>query len=419
MSRPVRTVTPQSAPDSTLLRPLLPAGEVERLKALEDYEILDTLPEQDFDDITYIASQICGTPISLVSLVDERRQWFKSHYGLDLQETARELSFCGYAINNPSQPFIVKDAHEDARFKANPLVTGNPNITFYAGVPLVNPEGHPLGTLCVIDQKPRELTAEQMKALEALARMVMRHLEERRTVRELNAAQTELLAAYKELDQFSYVIAHDLKSPLNNIISLADLIRTTEDNNTLGQETTEFLDLISVASRRLASMIDAVLKFTRQNHVMESTKEVVVWCDFVNEVLMLLKKPEQVEVTCLSNTEKVRIHKSPMQQILINLCSNALRFIDREGGQLVVEMREERGSYRIAVTDNGPGIPEGHRDSIFNLFQTLKATEATGEGHFGIGLATVRKLVTRLGGTINLISHVGVGTSFIIVLPKL
>lgn len=402
-----------------MVKPDLPANEVERLKALEDYEILDTLPERDFDDITYIASQLCGTPISLISLIDTKRQWFKSNHGIDVRETARELSFCSHAINDPSQPFIIKDARQDGRFEDNALVTGDPNIIFYAGIPLVNPEGYPLGTLCVIDQQPRTLTPEQLQALEALARMVMRHLEERRTVRELKGAQTELLAAYKELDQFSYVIAHDLKSPLNNIVSLADLIKTTDEYSKLGEETSEFLDLISVAAHRLTSMIDAVLKFTLQNHIKDGTKEVVNWCEFVDEVLMLLRKPDRVRVTCLSNVGKVRIHKSPMQQILINLCSNALPYIDREGGLLVVELREERNSYRIAVTDNGPGIPEEHRESIFNIFHSLKANEQDNEGHFGIGLATVRKLVTRLGGTISLVSHVGVGTSFIIVLPKL
>jgi signal transduction histidine kinase len=402
-----------------MIAPSLPANESERLQALEDYEILDTLPEQDFDDITNIASQICGTPISLVSLIDSKRQWFKSHHGLNVSETPRELSFCGHAIHNPEQPFIVRDSRDDGRFTDNPLVSGDPHVIFYAGVPLVNPEGFPLGTLCVIDHTPRELTPQQLKSLQSLANMVIRQLEERRIVRELKASQLELMAAYKELDQFAHVIAHDLKSPLNNIISLADLIKTTENKEALGEDTVELLDLISVAARRLTGMIDSVLKFSKQNHVKESAKELVNWKQFVDEVMQMLQKPERVAVECITNVKTVRIHKTPMQQVLLNLCSNALRYIDRDGGQLVIELRDEKDSCRIAVTDNGPGIPEAYRESIFSLFYSLKENNKTGEAHYGIGLATVRKIVTRLGGTISVVSHENVGTSFIIVLPKL
>jgi PAS domain S-box-containing protein len=156
--------------DST--RPKQDSGEAERLAALRHYNILDTLPEQGYDDVTKLAAFICGVPIALVSLVTEDRQWFKSEYGLGSRETARELSFCAHTIES-REMLIVKDAQVDPRFKENALVTGNPHIRFYAGAPIIDPGGHVLGTVCVIDREPREITEAQVEALESLARQTM------------------------------------------------------------------------------------------------------------------------------------------------------------------------------------------------------------------------------------------------------
>ena len=147
-----------------------PANEAQRLAALQESRVLDTEAEQTFDDLTTLASAICGTPIALVSLVDSHRQWFKSRVGLDAAETPRELAFCGHAILSPGDVFEIPDTRLDARFSTNPLVMGDPLIRFYAGAPIVSAEGLPLGTLCVIDRRPRDLTVAQRDALQALAR---------------------------------------------------------------------------------------------------------------------------------------------------------------------------------------------------------------------------------------------------------
>ncbi|MDX1349417.1 MAG: PAS domain-containing protein, partial [Putridiphycobacter sp.] len=155
-------------------------NEKERQAALDNYKIVESLPEQTFDDFTLIASQICNTPIALISLIDNDRQWFKSKYGIGISEGPRDLSFCGHAINEPDQIFQVENAKIDKRFSDNPLVTGNIDISFYAGVPLVDSQNFALGTLCVIDKKPKKLTENQLKALVALSRQVMFKIEERR-----------------------------------------------------------------------------------------------------------------------------------------------------------------------------------------------------------------------------------------------
>lgn len=170
----------------------MPANESSRLLALRSYDILDSGVERGYDDITVLASRICNTPISVISLIDEHRQWSKSRIGLEGPAPARELAFCAHAILTPDQVLTVPDARLDARFATNPFVTGDPHIRFYAGAPLVSADGYALGTLCVLDIKPRELQQEQTEALQALARQVMALLEERRTSAALRGAMQAL-----------------------------------------------------------------------------------------------------------------------------------------------------------------------------------------------------------------------------------
>ena len=171
----------------------LPTSEAERLRALQRCQILDTLPEEAFGDITRLASQICQTPIALISLVDSKRQWFKSHHGLDLTETPRELSFCAHALLSPHETFLVPDTTADKRFADNDLVTGSPYLRFYAGTPLVTPSGHTLGTLCVLDRVPRRLSPDQIVALEGLSRHTMRLFDARIEAEKLKAANARLI----------------------------------------------------------------------------------------------------------------------------------------------------------------------------------------------------------------------------------
>lgn len=197
----------------------MPGDEQSRLAALRSYRILDTDPEPAFDDLAMLASQICSTPIALISVIDENRQWFKARVGMSLSETARSVAFCAHTIRQRGI-LVVPDARGDARFRDNPLVTGEPHIRFYAGAPLVTPEGDAIGSMCVVDSVPRTLTDDQLHALDALRRQAEAQLELRRNLLELEAA----LVARDHAEAEQATLVRELRSSLTNVNKLSAMI---------------------------------------------------------------------------------------------------------------------------------------------------------------------------------------------------
>ena len=393
-----------------------PQYETDRLNALEEYNILDTLPEAEFDDITRIASQVCGTSISLITLVDQNRQWYKSRYGFDLSEAPRKGSFCEAAIHHPSEIFVVPDAAVDNRFRNSTLVAGRPHIAFYAGVPLVNPQGFALGTLCVLDTKPKTLTDEQLQTLQSLGRQVVSLMELKRNVIQLNYKQKELESAYADLEKFSYIASHDLKSPLNNIISLADLLHDLY-KDVLDGEGNEYLSYITDSAYQLTHLVDGILEYSKSSKMLTDSKQTIVVSDFIEDVMTLIHVPKKITVNYKKDIRTITISVTALKQILLNLVNNAIKYHDGKQGTIDIRFEEKKGKYIFEIADDGPGIAPEDQEKIFDLFERLKNTIRQKEGN-GIGLSTVKRLVEKLGGDIRLESVLGKGSKFTITIPK-
>lgn len=386
------------------------AYEKERLKALETYSILDTLSESDYDDITAIAAEICGTQISLISLIDSKRQWFKSHHGLDASETPKGHAFCAHAINDQDNIFIVQDARTDERFYDNPLVTGDPKIVFYAGVPLISDNGLPLGTLCVIDRKSKLLSQSQLKSLKALGNQVMNILNLRKT-------KLTLEEKNQELERFAFVAAHDLKSPLLNIIALSQLV-SEEYGSKIDNDGQEMITLISKSSDNLNNLIDGLLEYTRSESVLKEIKSEINLIDLIENITGLFAYENDLTLNLKTSMSNITTNRAALEQILINLVANAIKYNDEKTVEIEIGISSSTSHYEFYVQDNGPGIALENQDKIFEIFEVISHQDKFGRRGNGIGLATVKKVVEKSGGLIKVISKLEKGAKFIFTIEK-
>lgn len=391
--------------------------ENERLKSLKSYSIIDTLPESDFDNITTIAAGICNTPISLVTLIDDDRQWFKSHYGLNATETPRDFSFCAHAINEPDTLFEIQDSRKDERFYDNPFVTGEPNVIFYAGVPLIGEDGLPLGTLCVIDHKPKLLNEVQKKSLKSLAQQVTKLLELRKNKIELEESVKTIQQANTDLEKFAYIAAHDLRSPLCNIISLTKMFSDIYGSS-MEAEGLEIIELIENSSKTLNKLIEGLLEYSKSDKVIQENKLDLSISELKSDIISLLTYDDSCQITFTSELDSIYTNKTALEQILINLVANAIKYNDKPISKIEIKITEENNFYKFSVNDNGPGILPEHHDKIFEIFSTVSKSDKFGDRGNGIGLATVKKLVELLNGKISVESEIGKSTNFIFTIEK-
>ena len=400
-----------------MLKPKEHINEAARLASLYSYNLLDTIPEQDLDDLTALAAEICGTPIALISLVDQNRQWFKSNKGLDAAETSREVAFCAHAINESSELLIVEDAKLDSRFSDNPLVTDQPFVTFYAGATLKSDSNLPIGTICVIDHIPRKLNDKQISALRAISKQVMYLLELKKSQRIQNELRINCESKNKALDQFAYVAAHDLKSPLANISSLIKLFEQ-KYNDKLDDKGQLIMQSVYESSEKLRRLIDGLLKYSKTDELTISDKTEVDLNKLCDSLSIMLGFKNDLKLQLKTDLKAIYVNPTVIDQILINLITNAIKYCDKPHVDVELGVSENDTHYLFSVKDNGPGIAPKHHDKIFNIFEVMALKDKNGQRGNGIGLASVKKIVEKCRGEIKVESEIGKGANFMFSLAK-
>jgi signal transduction histidine kinase len=397
---------------SIMISAALHPQETGRLEELLRYEVLDTEDEKALDELTTLASVICGTSISLISLVDKDRQWFKSRVGLAASETPRGIAFCSHAILQ-DQLFEIPNTLNDERFVDNPLVTDGPKIRFYAGEPLVSSNGMPIGTLCVIDAEPKKLDEKQQLALKTLAKQVISQLELRLHNRHLQRMQ-------KDQQQIFAVLSHDLRTPFNGILGLSKILHAKAE--TLKPERlAEMADGILDSSLKVYQLLDEILQWScNQLGAVHVELKATPLNPLIVETLDLMKDSfvlKNINITHDKNEDSVAIADVNLTKTIIrNLLANAIKY-SPEQGSIHIETQTIEGEVHLAIADTGTGVPLDIKGELFS--ECLSSQRGTkGEPGHGLGLSLCGDFARKQKGYLSLDNEYTDGARLILHLPS-
>ena len=404
----------------------IPDNEKERIEVLESLEILDSEPEEVFDEITRIAAKICSVPIALFSIVDEGRQWFKSKVGVDADETPRELAFCAHSILQ-DEPMIINDSSKDKRFHDNPLVVGGPKVAFYVGIPIqVEKSGKKfaIGTLCLIDNKPRQISPENLELLKVLAHQVETRLELRQNLKLVRNIAIKAEKASLAKSEFFSNISHEIRTPLNGILGFTNIL----SGERLNEEQSSYVHAIENCGEHLLRVINDLLDLSKiESGKFDLEYEFFDLSRTVQEIYQIFNgisyKKENVafEVDLAPNLPKnIKCDPTRLKQIIFNLLGNAFKFTEAGTIKLITSYapkNESSGTIFFEIKDTGSGICAEDIPTIFNRFQQAKTHAINNTPSTGLGLAVCEQLIKSMQGTVKLSSKLGEGTSIVFSIP--
>jgi len=378
----------------------IPFDEELRLKNLKDLMVLDSEAEKQFDDLVLLASQLTECPVSLISLVDKDRQWFKAKTGILLEESPRDTSFCGHAITQEGENlFTIQNTLDDERFNDNPLVTENPKIRFYAGQPLVTTSGKKIGTLCVMDTKPRSLTKEQEMSLQIISSQAVALMELRKDVVRERAESLKKIS-------FVSAMSHEIRTPLTALSGYIEILSdesTEEERKKYGT----YFNALKSNSKHLLELVGNVLDFSKlEVNKVDVKKDKLNTQSLINHInnvfkLEAEKKGIDFEITADNLPKFLETDSTFIKQIIINLVSNALKFTSKGFVKVALFYEDSTHKFTVEVEDTGPGISADDQERIFYPFAQAVEGEAKMLGT-GLGLNISKQLSELLGGGVKL-----------------
>lgn len=381
-----------------------------RRAALAQYAIFKSGPDKDYDQLTFLAAEICEVPVAKICIIGKKEIWTKAAYGTELSSIPRQNSFCELSIQSGENILILQKTEQPEVFEQAKCLYDR-EYQFFAGVPLVNSQGHAIAVFCVFDVQPRMLEPNQLKSLEALANQCMNLFESRKQTYRLHHVQRSLKQKYRELEKFASLVSHDIKSPLANIISLTELLKD-ENEDKLDDQTKDYLNFLVDSSYSLRNYVDGILNFYRSDHILEKDYEDVHLPELLKGIVDLYNISDDIEINYPKEGELHNINKAALTQVFMNLLSNSLKYNDKQYRRVDIRFRENNSFYHFEVEDNGNGIPPEKVEKAFELFATLDVNDRYGNPGSGIGLATVKKHIENMHGQIEVESTPGVGCNF-------
>ena len=384
--------------------------EQQRLDVVDKYSLFDSEPELEYDNITFLASKVCNTPISTITLVDENRQWFKSKIGFEHNENPKNMSFCALSLSKNQDVIVVPNLMQDEEFSEIGKLNGLEKDGFYASVTLYNENKIPLGILCVIDFESKTLDKDQIKALKILGKQVEELFKLRLKKIELQKNFEELSIKHQQLKKFSNTISHDLQTPINNIISLISLINEED----VKEETiiSEYLNLVVTSSEQLKEYVNKLLTYyTSDNLIVSKTRFPLA--DLISEINQIVNANNEAEiVTDFDGNLEIITDKTALSQILINIISNGIKYNTTDKPIIKITNNIVNFKSNISISDNGIGIDTQNFETIFQNNKTLSKKDRYGNYGTGLGLAIVMNLTQKIDFDIKVSSEIGKGSTF-------